>query len=103
MSSNLPRRSFLMTLVASGAALFTMANAFAAKIEANDPQALALGYVPEASKADTKKFPKYAAGQKCGSCQLYQGGSADHGACALFAGKEVMAAGWCSAYQKKAG
>jgi len=102
MSSNLPRRSFLMTLVASGAALFTLSNAEAATVDEKDPQAVALGYVSQASKADAKKFPKYAAGQKCGSCQLYQGGAADHGACALFAGKEVMASGWCSAYQNKA-
>ncbi|MFX5813045.1 high-potential iron-sulfur protein, partial [Acinetobacter baumannii] len=53
-------------------------------------------------RADTKKYPKYAAGQQCSSCALYQGKPADKaGGCPLFAGKQVAAAGWCSAWVKK--
>ena len=74
-----------------------------AKLDEKDPQAAALGYGADATKTDTKKFPKYAAGQNCASCALYQGQAADAmGGCPLFAGKQVAAKGWCSAWAKKA-
>ena len=95
------RRTFLMTLAASSAAFSSAAQA-QAKLDEKDPQALALGYVAEATKADTKKFPKYAAGQNCVSCALYQGKAADAaGLCPLFAGRQVAGKGWCSAWAKK--
>ena len=66
-------------------------------------QAAALGYAPDASKVDKAKYPKYAAGQACGTCALYQGqAGAASGPCPLYAGKAVSAKGWCSAYVKKA-
>jgi len=67
-----------------------------------DPQASALGFKADASKVDKTKQPKFAAGQACGNCALYQGaaGSAA-GACPLFAGKQVAAKAWCSAWAKK--
>ena len=97
------RRTFLITLVASGAALSLTSTAYAqAKLDEKDPQAVALGYVADAIKADTKKFPKYAAGQNCANCALYQGKAGDtSGACPLFAGRQVTAKGWCSAWVKK--
>jgi hypothetical protein len=52
---------------------------------------------------DKAKFPKFAAGQNCGSCALYQGKAGDAaGGCPLFAGKQVSSKSWCSAYAKKA-
>ena len=98
---NHPRRIFLMTLTASGAAFVSGVHA-QVKLDEKDPQAVALGYVAEASKADTKKFPKYAAGQNCASCALYQGKAGDAaGGCPLFGAKQVAAKGWCSAWAKK--
>lgn len=95
------RRVFLFSVAAAGAALSTRALA-QAKVDEKDPQAAALGYVAEASKTDTKKYPKYAAGQHCGNCALFQGKPADAaGGCPLFAGKQVATKGWCSAYAKK--
>jgi hypothetical protein len=65
---------------------------------------MALGYVADASKADTAKFKTYAAGQACGNCALFGGKAGDAaGPCPLFAGKQVSAKGWCSAYAKKTG
>jgi len=65
----------------------------------SDPQAKSLGFVADATRADKTHFPKYAAGQHCGSCQLFQGQpTAAVAPCVLFAGKQVPAAGWCSAY-----
>ena len=68
-----------------------------------DPQAKALGYVADASKADKAKFKNYAPGQFCNNCALYQGKPTDAAAgCPLFAGKQVAGKGWCSAWAKKA-
>ena len=95
------RRFFLMT-VSAGAAGFSLRAHAQAKVDEKDPQAAALGYVSDDTKADAKKFPKFAAGQMCGNCALYQGKATDAaGACPLFAGKQVSAKGWCSAWAKK--
>ena len=102
MNRPVPRRVFLITLAASGAALATSARA-QALVDEKDAQAVALGYVAEAKRVDVKKYPKFAAGQNCASCALYQGKAADQaGACPLFAGKQVAATGWCGAWAKKA-
>ncbi len=72
-------------------------------VDEKDATAVALGYVANATKADTTKYKTYAAGQICSGCQLYQGSAgAASGPCSLFAGKQVSAQGWCSAFAKKA-
>jgi hypothetical protein len=102
MNTPLPRRVFLMTLAASGTALATAAQA-QAMVDEKDPQAAALGYVADAKRVDTKRFPKFVAGQNCTNCSLYQGKATDKAAaCPLFAGKQVAGAGWCSAWVKRA-
>ena len=102
MNQSLPRRVFLMTLAASGAALASSVQA-QALLDEKDAQAVALGYVADAKRVDTKKFPKFAAGQNCTNCALYQGKATDKaGGCPLFGAKQVAGAGWCSAWAKKA-
>ena len=99
------RRSFIQIIPLTGALVLASRSVLAAapSVDEKDPQAAALGYVADAAKADKTKFPKYAAGQVCGGCQLYQGKATDPaGPCALFAGKQVSSKGWCSAYVKKA-
>ena len=99
------RRSFIQIIPLAGALAFGAGAAFAdaTRVDEKDPQAAALGYVADAAKANKAKFPKYAAGQVCGGCQLYQGKATDaSGPCAIFAGKQVSSKGWCSAYTKKA-
>ena len=98
------RREFIVQLSLGGSVL-AAGTAFAqgAMVAETDPQAAALGYKADASKADKAKFPKYAAGQQCNNCALYQGKAADASApCSIFAGKQVAGKGWCSAYTKKA-
>ncbi len=96
------RRLFILAAAGGATALATTARA-QAKLDEKDPQAVALGYVADASRADGKKYPRYAVGQNCAGCALYQGKSADAvGNCALYAGKQVNAKGWCSAWVKKA-
>ena len=98
---NNSRRTFMMGFAAAGAVITTAAHG-QAKLDEKDPQAAALGYVADATKADKKKYPNYASGQACATCALYQGKAADAaGGCPLFAGKQVAAKGWCSAWAKK--
>ena len=97
-----PRRRFLMSMAATGAVAIAPHALAQAKVDEKEPQAVALGYVNDATRADAKKFPKYAAGQMCGTCALYQGKAGDTtGNCPLFAGKVVSAKGWCSAWAMK--
>lgn len=100
------RREFIVQLSLGSAALVagsTSALAQGAMVAETDAQATALGYKAIATSADKKKYPKYAAGQQCGTCALYQGKAGDaSGGCPLFAGKQVAAKGWCSAWAKKA-
>ena len=98
------RRIFLMKAVAgAGLSVATVSARAQVMLAETDQQASALGYKADATKVDKTKQPKYAAGQLCSNCALYQGpaGSAA-GPCPLFAGKQVAGKGWCSAYAKKA-
>ena len=92
------RRQF-MILSAAGACTLALNGTVQAQamVAETDPQAAALGYKADASKVDKAKYPKYAAGQICSNCALYQGkaGSAA-GGCSLFGAKQVAGPGWCS-------
>ena len=100
------RRDFIRLAAIPGVAALSSLSALADApvLDEKDPQAVALGYVADASRANKAKYPNYAAGQMCSNCQFFQGtpGSA-MGPCPLFGGKQVSAKGWCSAYAKKAG
>jgi len=98
------RREFIVQIsLASSVLAAGQAWAQGAMLVESDAQPSAMGYKADASKADKTKYPKYAAGQQCANCALYQGKAGDAtGACPLFAGKQVAAKGWCSAWAKKA-
>jgi hypothetical protein len=99
------RREFFVQLSVGAGAVFAVAaaQADAPLVADTDPQAGALGYKGDGTKTDKAKYPKYAAGQACSNCALFQGKAGDAaGGCPLFAGKQVSAKGWCSAYAKKA-
>jgi len=98
------RREFVVQLGVGASALVSGAVFAAAPMVAEaDANAASLGYKADATKVDKTKFHKYAAGQQCSSCALFQGKAGDAaGGCPLFAGKQVAAAAWCSAYAKKA-
>lgn len=98
------RRQF-MILSAAGACTLALNGKVQAQamVAETDPQAAALGYKAVATTVDKAKYPKYAAGQECDNCALWQPkGSATAGGCSLFGTKQVAAKGWCSAYAKKA-
>ncbi len=101
------RRHFVLQLAAAGAAIGNLdarAQGAGPKLSESDPQAIALGYKDDSSKVDAKKYPKHEPTQVCANCQLFQGKAGDATAgCALFPGKQVASAGWCSAWNKRVG
>ena len=102
------RRRFIQIVSLTGAALLVGAEARAADapmVDEKDPTAASLGYVADTTKANQAKYPNHKPEQQCNNCQLYQGKigvATGAGGCPLYAGKQVAAKGWCSAYAKKA-
>ena len=73
-----------------------------APLNDDDPQAVALGYVSDASDVDNEAQPRFEAGQACSNCALFMGAEgADSGPCSIFPGRLVAATGWCSVYAPK--
>ena len=99
------RRQFLRTgpAVLALVALTRSAGAQAAPhVDPNEATAKALGYAPDASKADKAKFSNWKAGETCAGCVQFKGkAGAAWGPCQIFPGKDVNAKGWCTAWQKK--
>lgn len=74
-----------------------------AMVDEKDAQAMALGYVSDASQVDKAKYKNYVAGTHCNGCALYLGKADDAAAgCPLFPGKKVAGKGWCASWAKKA-
>jgi hypothetical protein len=70
-----------------------------AKVDVHDREAVALGYVENASQVDTKKYPQYVSGTNCDNCLQLQGKPGNnYRPCTLFSGKLVAVAGWCSGW-----
>ncbi len=74
------------------AGLFASSAAYAdlPPLDPNDPAARGRDYVTKSAKSDAY----------CGNCSLYKKTSDTMGSCALFAGKSVAFAGWCSGWVK---
>ena len=104
MSFNSSRRVFMMQVATAASAVMVMGESSAqAMVDEKDPQAAGLSYKADATKVDKAKNPKFVAGSNCANCALYQAkAGAAAGACPLFAGKQVGAKAWCSAWAKKA-
>ena len=76
-----------------------VASAADAEVSETDPQAAALKYKKDATKAPERKD----ASARCANCSLDTGkAGAATGPSTLFAGKAVAAKGWCTARVKKA-
>lgn len=73
------------------------------QLSESDPQAMALGYLDDASQVDAGKYPRFEANQACKNCALFQAkGDEEWAGCTLFPGKVVNTNGWCNAYAPKA-
>jgi len=67
------RRQFIRIVPLAGGALLVGQAAWSqAMVDEKDAQAASLGYVADATKVNKTKYPKYAADQHCGACQLLQ-------------------------------
>ena len=91
--------------LSSVASMVKIPMAFAADlphVTHDDPTAVALKYVDDASKgARTDKSGVAAKDQDCSTCQFIQSATGAWRPCALFPGKEVNANGWCMNWTKK--
>lgn len=102
--SHLSRRRFLRNLAIAGpAGSLLMSNPALAqdlpKLAADDPTAVALQYVEDATASTA---PNYQAGQTCANCNFIQGSEGDaYRPCQLFPGKSVASAGWCVSWVAK--
>lgn len=107
------RRGFIrllagaVTALPAGAGLLAAAPSRAQELPVlpeDDPAAFALGYVHDASDVDLSKYPRYEPGQVCANCQQWQGETnAEWAPCAIFPGKLVRNAGWCSVWVRRVG
>jgi hypothetical protein len=105
MTTSSTRRTFMLhtALASAGTLLAANAQAKPALVAQTDTNAVALGYKEDATKVDKAKYPKFAVGQSCANCGMYQGAKgAETGGCPIFTGKQVSAKAWCSAWMKKA-
>lgn len=95
--TDITRRKFVTIMGASAVAvpvsavIGTLPSHAADLVDPASDQAVALQYT-EVSEVD---------GSNCSTCTLYQGDDTA-GACPLFAGSQVGAGAWCSAYTPKA-
>ena len=101
------RRGFLIASTGIVAATsVAISPAFAAdgqRLDPNSPSAVALGYVTNHQRVDTKRWPKKASAQgadaRCADCALFTG-NGGQGPCRIFKGQLVAANGWCNAWTK---
>lgn len=61
-----------------------------------------VGYHHDATQVDKSKFATYEPGHTCSGCRFFKGAAGQAwGPCDIFAGKQVNAGGWCSAWVEK--
>ena len=103
---NLSRRTFVQALAvtAPASAMLLSEQARSAdmpKLDVNDPTAKALIYVEDVADVDTSNpaAARFEPSQNCANCIQIQGADGDAWRpCAIFPGKLVAAAGWCSVW-----
>ena len=97
------RRVFMMQVATAATATLAVSQASAqVMLDEKDPQAIGLAYKADGTKVDKAKNPKFAVGNNCANCALFQAKpGAAAGGCPLFGVKQVTAICWCSAWVKK--
>ena len=109
MQSKISRRAVVKGGLIAGALIPAMglvvdsaAAAGLPPLDPKDPTAVALGFVPDATKVDAAANATYKPTQKCGNCAQYQGKAGEaSAACNIFVGKSVPAGGWCKVWAAK--
>lgn len=105
MEKNLTRRELLQTIAIAlpVSAVIMSHDALAEdtpKLDVNDATATALLYVEDPANLDQSNpaAARYQVGQTCANCIQIQSDAGAYRPCALFQGKVVAAAGWCSVW-----
>jgi len=102
MQNSISRRAAIARIaVAAGVAVLPAPSMSAdlPRLDVKDPAAQALGYVENAIRVDTKKYPSYVKGTNCENCLQLQGKPGnDYRPCSVFPGKLVAVSGWCSSW-----
>lgn len=105
--SKIARRQFIQVSAVAAAACFVRPGKDAVAqdlphLSEDDPTAMAMKYVHDASKVDAAARTNPAENQHCANCALVQGeDGAEWRPCAIFPGKLVAANGWCSVWAPK--
>lgn len=107
-TDRLSRRNFVAGAAAAVAAIPMAGAGRSARgqdmpmLTADDPTAVALKYVPDASQAD--QALRQSDERFCRNCALFAGDEgAEAAPCSIFPGKLVAAGGWCSVWAPKPG
>ena len=98
------RRRALLKAGAGTFALLALPQAFARQplLKGTELDAVALGFVADASGLDPRVQPAYTPGSRCADCFFFQGRrSNDAAPCTVFAGYRVPAAGWCREFSPR--
>jgi hypothetical protein len=66
-----------------------------------DPQAVELGYVENAARVETAKYPSWRLGQNCANCTLIGLGTGRMRPCSVLPGRLVLSTGWCRKWQAR--
>lgn len=73
----------------------------AARLQPDNPTAVALGYVHDTTQVDPTQNPRHEITQTCSNCTLIQASEGEWRPCAIFPGKTVNANGWCKSWAPK--
>ncbi|MGA2708574.1 MAG: high-potential iron-sulfur protein [Steroidobacteraceae bacterium] len=104
MKHSISRRALLkrLSLTAGVGAAVPLRPARAAqpaRLDVNDPAAVKVSYILEASHLDKTKHPNYVPGSACENCLLLQDKPGyTYRPCSLFPGKLVKISGWCTSW-----
>ena len=110
VEKNLTRRKLLKSIAVALPAGSVVLNQAAVaedlpRLDPNDPAAKALLYVENIADLDRSnpQAARFEESQNCANCIQIQDDSGDWRPCAIFPGKVVAAAGWCSVWALKPG
>jgi hypothetical protein len=92
------KRRALLQAAAGALALVALPKALARRplLTGVEPDAVALEFVPDATRIDPAAQPRFKQGSRCSRCYFFQGRTSSNDApCTVFAGYRVPASGWC--------
>jgi hypothetical protein len=92
------QRRALLRAAAGAIALAALPKALARQplLTGTEIDAIALEFVPDATRLHAALQPRYKPGSRCGECYFFQGRrQSDAAPCTVFAGYRVPSAGWC--------